>query len=94
MARCSNLFTSYFPCFGNQKLQIVDGTLSSIVGKGSIPISKNLILNFILHAPNLSCNLFSISNLLKIVIVLLNSHLIVVNSKIWIQGGQLVVPEK
>ena len=61
MTSCYNLFTSYFPCYGNQKVRIADNTLSSIVGKGPIPISKNLTLNFVLPIPNLSCNLFSVS---------------------------------
>ena len=38
-----------------------DGSLSSIVGRGSIPISKNLILNFVLYVPNL----FSVSKFTK-----------------------------
>ena len=37
---------------------------------------------------------FQMVNLLKIVILLLNSHLIVVNSKIWIREGQLTMLEK
>ena len=65
---CSNLFTAYFPCFGNQKVWIAYGTIQSIVGKGSIPISKNLTLNFVLYVPNLSCNLFLVNKFTK------NSH--------------------
>ena len=65
MTNCSNLFTSYFPCYGNKNVCIVDGTLSSIAGKGFIPISKNLTLNSILHVPNLSCNLFLVNKFTK-----------------------------
>ena len=40
MTSHSNLFSSYNPCSGRQKVKIVDGSLSSIARKGSIPISK------------------------------------------------------
>ena len=41
------------------------GSLSPIAGKGSIIIFENLILKFVLHVPNLSCNLFSVSKITK-----------------------------
>ena len=41
---------------------MVDGSVSPIVGKGSIFVS-NLILNSVLHASNWSCNLLSISKI-------------------------------
>lgn len=38
-------------------------SFSTIAGVGSIPISKSLTLHNVLHVPNLSCNLLSISKL-------------------------------
>lgn len=61
----SHLFLSYTPCPGNAKIKAADGSLSSIVGKGTITISDSLVLKFVLHVPNLSCNLLSISKLTK-----------------------------
>lgn len=39
--------------------------LSSTVGKWGIRISISITLNFVLHLPNVSCNLISISQLTK-----------------------------
>ena len=54
-----NLYTN----LGNFKVKIEDGSLSMIVGMGTIKIGPNLILLFVLHVPNLTCNLLSISKL-------------------------------
>ena len=63
MTSISSLFQTYVPCAGHQKVKIADGSLSSIAGKGSIKLSDNLILKSVLHVPNLSCNLLSVSKL-------------------------------
>ena len=60
-----HLFSTYSPCAGNLKVKIADGTLSPVVGKGSIRISKSITLNPVLHVFNSSCNLLSISQLTK-----------------------------
>ena len=60
-----HLFSTYSPCAGNLKVKIADGTLSPVAGKGSIRIAESIILNLVLHVPNLSCNLLSISQLTK-----------------------------
>ena len=39
--------------------------MSPVAGKGSIRIAESIILNLVLHVPNLSCNLLSISQLTK-----------------------------
>ncbi|KAH9657194.1 retrovirus-related pol polyprotein from transposon RE1 [Citrus sinensis] len=65
MTSHSKLFSSYIPCSGSQKIKIADGSLSSVAGKGSIPISTNLVLTYVLHVPNLSCNLLFISKITK-----------------------------
>ena len=36
-----------------------------MVRKRFMPISKTFVLNFVLHMPNLSCNLFSASKFTK-----------------------------
>ncbi|KZV42538.1 hypothetical protein F511_37687 [Dorcoceras hygrometricum] len=72
MTGSSKLFHSCIPCAGNQKIKIADGTLSAIVGQGSIVISQTIIvisqtitLHNVLYVPNLSCNLLSISKLTR-----------------------------
>ena len=59
----STLFSSYSPCAGNQKIKIADGSFSAIAGKGSVVLSPMLTLKNVLHVPNLSCNLISVSKL-------------------------------
>ena len=65
MTDAHHLFSTYSPCTGNLKVKIADGTLSPVASKESIRISKSITLNPVLHAPNLSCNLLSISQLTK-----------------------------
>ena len=65
MTNTHHLFSTYSPCAGNLKVKIANGTLSLIVGKGSIHISKSITLSPVLLVPNLSCNLLSISQLTK-----------------------------
>lgn len=48
-----NLFSSHTSCPGDLKIRIAYGFLSFVAGKGNVVISKNLILNFLLHVPNL-----------------------------------------
>ena len=63
MTSSPSLFSVYKPCAGNQKIKITDGSLLAIAGKGSIILSLTLTLHNVLHVPNLSCNLLSISKL-------------------------------
>ncbi|XP_031256086.1 uncharacterized protein LOC116114071 [Pistacia vera] len=65
MTSASQLFDSYIPCSGNQKVKIADGSLSPIAGKGSIKLSNTIELKSFLHVPRLSCNLLSVSKLSK-----------------------------
>ena len=51
------------PCHENVRVKIVDGTITSVAGKGSIHLSDNLVLYSVLHVPNLACNLVSINKL-------------------------------
>ena len=69
-------FSSYNPCARNLKVKIANyqqkknlkvkianGSLTPMVDKGFTFLSKKLTLQLVLHVPNLSCNLLSISKL-------------------------------
>lgn len=60
----SSLFSSYKPCAGNFNIKLADGSLSAVAGKGSIVLSPLLTIQDVLHVPNLSCNLLSVSTLI------------------------------
>ena len=63
MIGCSTLFSSYGPCARNKKIRIADGSLLAIAEIGSIKILSSFTLSNVLHVPNLSCNLLSISKI-------------------------------
>lgn len=63
MTDCSKFFSTYSPCAGNKKIKVADGSFSAIAGIGSIPLSSSLTLHNVLHVPNLSCNLLSVSKI-------------------------------
>ena len=65
MTDAYTLFSSYKPCAGNLKVQIADGSYASVAGKGCIQLSTPFVLENVLHIPNLSCNLLSISQFTK-----------------------------
>lgn len=65
MTGLSNLFSSYITCSGRQQVKIADGSLTSVSGKGSIPVTPSMSLSSVLHVPNLSTNLLSVSSLTK-----------------------------
>ena len=57
----SQLFHSYLPSSGLNKVRITDGSFSPIPRKEEIALTLTLTLNSVLHVPKLSCNLFSVS---------------------------------
>ena len=59
------LFSTYALCPRTLKIKIADGSLSLVAEKGTIKISEKLILDSILHVPNITCNLLSINKLTK-----------------------------
>ena len=65
MTSLSHVFHSYLPCSSDKKVRIANEKFSSIVGKGCIKISEKITLKYILHVPNLACNLLSTSQLSK-----------------------------
>ena len=78
MTSLSNLFKSYSPSWlKKKKVRIVYGSFSPIVGKESIKIFENIVLNYVVHVPKLPCNLLSISKLHKdpnYLVTFFNSH--------------------
>lgn len=69
MTGCAKIFTSYVPSPGNHQVRIADGSFSVVAGIGNIKINSEITLKAVLHVPNLSYNLLSISKLLRILIV-------------------------
>ena len=57
------LFKDFYPCQENLTVRIADGSLSKVTGLGSVMISEELVLEFVLLVPKLDCNLLSISKL-------------------------------
>ena len=57
------LFHTCSPSSRNFLVQIVDRSLSKVVGIGFIAITDDLVPNFVLFVPNLTCNLLSIRKL-------------------------------
>ncbi|XP_072086997.1 uncharacterized protein [Arachis hypogaea] len=49
MTSLSPLFKTYSPSFENEKIRVADGSFSSIAGKGTIKLSKNIDLRNVLH---------------------------------------------
>ena len=60
-----NTSSKYFPCHDNSTVRIADGTHSEVAGKGSMIISRDIILKDVLYVPKLDCNLLSISKLTR-----------------------------
>ena len=65
MTSFSNLFNTYSPCSGSEKIRIVDGSFSPITGKGLVKLSENIDLKSVLHVPKLTCNILFVSKLTK-----------------------------
>ena len=59
----STIFSTYHPCSKKDKVKTANGTLSSVSGKGVIHASNLLQLSSVLHVPNFSTNLLSISRI-------------------------------
>ena len=61
MIGCSKIFSSYGPCASSKKVKLADRSFSAIVGMGTIKLTSLITLHDVLHVPNWSCNLLSIS---------------------------------
>jgi hypothetical protein len=60
----STVFKSYKPLSGKEKVQTADDTFCSIVGIGNITCTSNIHLSSVLHVPNFTNNLMSVSQLI------------------------------
>ena len=58
-----SILRNYKPSNEGLIVRIVDGSLSKVVGIGSVCISNQLTLNSVLFLPKLDCNLLSINKL-------------------------------
>ena len=65
MTGASNLFTSYTPCSGKDKVHVADGSMVPITGCGFIRCTKTISLSPVLHIPNFPINLLSVSSTTK-----------------------------
>lgn len=65
MTDSHHLFSIYSPCVDNFKVKIIDVSFSSVARKGNIRISHSITLEYVFHVSKLSCNLLSISQLIK-----------------------------
>ena len=63
LTNSSEHFVYYIPCAGNEKIRIADGSLAPIVGKWQISFFYGLSLHNVLHVPQISYNLLSISKI-------------------------------
>lgn len=64
MGKESNSFVSYNTCFG-KKVQVANGCSLPVKGKGNVLFSPKITLSSVLHVPNMTCNLLSVSKLTK-----------------------------
>ena len=71
----SEHFISYAPCASNEKIWIVDGSITPIATKGQMVPFDDLAFQNILHVPKLSYNLLSITKSLVNYTVKLSSYL-------------------
>ena len=60
-----NLFSLDIPSFGQLKVKITNGSLSPIVGFGTIKINSTLVLKSMLHVPYLSYSLLYMNKISK-----------------------------
>ncbi|KAG8485341.1 hypothetical protein CXB51_021417 [Gossypium anomalum] len=60
-----SLFHTYLPCNDHSRIRIADGSYSPVAGMGTVTLTENFSLDKVLHVPNLSYNLLSISKLTK-----------------------------
>jgi hypothetical protein len=57
------IFKSYKPLSGKERVQTTDGTFCSIAGIGNVTCTPNIQLSSVLHVPNFTNNLMSVSQL-------------------------------
>lgn len=89
-------FSSYSPCAGNQKIKVVDGSLSAIARKGSIVVSPSITLYNVLHVSNFLVIFYLLVSfpVIQTVKLIFFSTSLIVCSRIWPRGGWLAVLNK
>jgi hypothetical protein len=73
------MFKTYKPMSGKDKVQTADGSLCPITGVGDITCTSELQLSSVLHVPNFTNNLLSVSQLvddLNCVVSLSPTHVV------------------
>ncbi|GAV79525.1 UBN2_3 domain-containing protein [Cephalotus follicularis] len=60
MTNSSEVFDSYTPCSGKDKIRVANGSLSPVSGKGLVYCTPNISLSSVLQVPNLCANLLSV----------------------------------
>ena len=65
MTGASNLFTSYTPTSGKDKVRVADGSMAPITGRGTVKCTKTLSLSPVLHVSKFLVNLLSVSAITK-----------------------------
>ena len=55
------VFNTYSPCNEALTIRFADGSLAKVEGIGSVVVSRNITLKFVLYVPNLDCNVLSIN---------------------------------
>jgi hypothetical protein len=66
MIGTSNLFTSYTPCSGKDRVRVADGSTVPITGHRSIKCTNTLSLSSVLHVPNFPVNMLSVSSITEV----------------------------
>lgn len=64
MASSASYMTKYMPCTTSIEISMADGTISPVMGFGTICIS-GLKLKSVLHVPSLQCNLLSVHKITR-----------------------------
>ena len=78
------MFKTYKPMSGREKVQTADGSLCSIAGVGDVTCTPDLQLSSVLHVPNFTNNLLSVSQLvddLNCVVSLSPTHVVLQEPK-------------
>ena len=65
MTSAQKNFFTYSSCLGHDKVCIAYGSLSPIIGKGSVNCTPSITLPLALYIPHFSYNLLSVSALIK-----------------------------
>ena len=66
MTGVSAVFSTYTQYSGQDRIKIIDGTFSSVSGKGLVHASPSLLLSTVFHVPSFSTNLLSISKITQV----------------------------